>query len=154
MRDIKKAKENADFVVVAFHWGGEYVQQPRDYQRNFAKKAIDAGADVVFGHHPHILQGIEIYQNKPIAYSLGNFVFGTYNPKAKRSMIMRVVFENNSVKRIELLPINVLNVEVQFQPRLLTGTEAKLVVDELGELSNEWGTKIKFVNGKGIINLQ
>ena len=154
MRDIKKAKENADFVVVAFHWGGEYVQQPRDYQRNFAKKAIDAGADVVFGHHPHILQGIEIYQNKPIAYSLGNFVFGTYNPKAKRSVIMRVVFENNSVKRIELLPINVLNVEVQFQPRLLTGTEAKLVVDELGELSNEWGTKIKFVNGKGIINLQ
>jgi len=151
--DIKKAKNNADFVVAAFHWSGEYVQQPRHYQRDLAKKAIDAGADVVIGHHPHILQGIEIYKNKPIAHSLGNFVFGTYNQKAKRSVIMRVVFDNNSVKRIELVPINVLNVEVKFQPRLLAGAEAKSVVDELGELSNEWGTKIKFVRGKGIINL-
>jgi len=149
--DIKKAKKNADFVVVGFHWGGEYVQEPRDYQRNFAKKAIDAGADVVFGHHPHILQGIEIYKNKPIAYSLGNFVFGTYNQKAKRSVMMRIIFENNDIKRIELLPINILNVEVQFQPRLLAGIEAKSVIDKLGTLSSKWGTKIKFVNGQGVI---
>ena len=149
--DIKKAKKNADFVVIGFHWGGEYVQEPRDYQRDFAKKAIDAGADVVFGHHPHILQGIEIYKNKLIAYSLGNFVFGTYNQKAKHSVVMRVIFEGNSVKRIELLPINVLNVEVQFCPRLLADAEAKAVIDELGDLSSKWETTIKFVNGKGII---
>ena len=149
--DIKSAKEKANFVVVSFHWGTEYTSKPRKYQRDFAHKAIDAGADVVFGHHPHILQGIEIYHKKPIAYSLGNFAMGSYNSRARRSVMMRVFLGDNDVNRIELLPINVLNEEVQFQSRLLTGSEAGYVIEQLRQLSGEWGTRIEFVEGKGVI---
>jgi hypothetical protein len=74
IRDIQLAKSNADVVVVSMHWGIHFVPFTiADYQRDVAHAAIDAGADVVIGHHPHILKGIEIYRDKVIFYSLGNF---------------------------------------------------------------------------------
>lgn len=72
---IAEAKENADFVVVYEHWGTENVTWLEDYQTTSGKKFIDAGADLVVGDHPHILQGIEWYQDKPIFYSMGNYWF-------------------------------------------------------------------------------
>ena len=75
IKEIKKAKESCDFVVVYVHWGIERNTMPEDYQRNLGKMYIDAGADVVIGSHPHVLQGIEYYEGKPIVYSLGNFIF-------------------------------------------------------------------------------
>jgi poly-gamma-glutamate capsule biosynthesis protein CapA/YwtB (metallophosphatase superfamily) len=72
--DIEKAKSNADIVIVSMHWGIHFVPaQLADYQRETARRAIDCGADIILGHHPHILKGIEIYNGKVIVYSLGNF---------------------------------------------------------------------------------
>jgi len=72
--DIEKAKSNADIVIVSIHWGIHFVPaQLANYQRETARKAIDCGADLILGHHPHILKGIEIYRGKAILYSLGNF---------------------------------------------------------------------------------
>ncbi|MBD2867549.1 CapA family protein [Paenibacillus arenilitoris] len=75
---IKKAKEQADVVAVMVHWGKERVDRPEPYQRDFARQYIDAGADLVIGSHPHVLQGFETYKGKWIAYSLGNFIFSAF----------------------------------------------------------------------------
>ena len=72
---IQKAEESCDFTVVYVHWGIEKNTQPEEYQKTLARQYIDAGADAVIGAHPHVLQGIEFYQGKPIFYSLGNFIF-------------------------------------------------------------------------------
>jgi poly-gamma-glutamate synthesis protein (capsule biosynthesis protein) len=72
--DIRKAKAQADFLAVSLHWGIHFVPGViADYQREVGRAAIDAGADIIFGHHAHILKGVDIYQGKPILYSLCNF---------------------------------------------------------------------------------
>lgn len=81
LEEIKKAKAEADYVVVYIHWGIERDERPQEYQRTLGQQYIDAGADLVIGSHPHVLQGIEYYKGKPIVYSLGNFVFGSSIPK-------------------------------------------------------------------------
>lgn len=81
IEEIKKARETCDFVIVYVHWGIERDEYPQDYQRTMARQYIDAGADMVIGSHPHVLQGMEYYNDKPIVYSLGNFVFGSSIPK-------------------------------------------------------------------------
>jgi poly-gamma-glutamate synthesis protein (capsule biosynthesis protein) len=72
---IKKAKEKVDILIISFHWGEEYKKIANERQRKIAKIAIDSGADLVIGHHPHIIQNIEKYKDKFIFYSLGNFIF-------------------------------------------------------------------------------
>ena len=78
---IKAAKEQCDYLVVYVHWGVERETTPKDYQKTMGRQYIDAGADLVVGSHPHVLQEMEIYNGKPIVYSLGNFVFGSSIPK-------------------------------------------------------------------------
>ena len=81
---IEKTKENVDIVVILVHWGKEREQKPVDHQVDLAKRYIDAGADIIVGSHPHVLQGFEQYNGKWIAYSLGNFVFSVY-PQGKQA---------------------------------------------------------------------
>ncbi|MEI7497972.1 MAG: AmmeMemoRadiSam system protein B [Candidatus Falkowbacteria bacterium] len=75
---VQTTKSANDLVVVNIHWGSEYTHQFSKKQQNIAHALIDAGADVIIGHHPHVVQGIEMYKNKPIFYSLGNFIFDQY----------------------------------------------------------------------------
>lgn len=81
LKEIEAAGEYCDYLVVYMHWGIERDEKPQEYQRTLGKQLIDAGADLVIGSHPHVLQGIEYYQGKPIIYSLGNFIFGSSIPK-------------------------------------------------------------------------
>lgn len=81
LEEIQKAKESCDFLTVYVHWGIERRTEPESYQRTLGQQYIDAGADLVIGSHPHVLQGIEYYKGKPIVYSLGNFIFGSSIPK-------------------------------------------------------------------------
>lgn len=76
--DVKAARTKADVVITFMHWGEEYKPRPNARQRALARALIDAGADVVIGNHPHVVQGAEYYQGKLIVYSLGNFVFDEY----------------------------------------------------------------------------
>jgi len=75
---VKELKQIADYVIVSVHWGVEYVHQPTKRKQWLAHLLVDSGADAVIGHHPHVVQTMEIYKNKPIFYSLGNFVFDQY----------------------------------------------------------------------------
>jgi poly-gamma-glutamate synthesis protein (capsule biosynthesis protein) len=89
--DIVAAREQADMVGLSMHWGLHYVPaQISDYQVEIAHAAIDAGADIILGHHPHILKGIEVYKGKVIFYSLGNFAFDfTSTPEATERRLQR-----------------------------------------------------------------
>ena len=78
---IEKAKDNCDYLTVFVHWGIERDEHPQDYQVSMAQQYIDAGADLVIGSHPHVLQGITYYKEKPVFYSLGNFIFNQSIPK-------------------------------------------------------------------------
>lgn len=92
--DIDKLRAmGADIVIFSFHWGEERENYPNDTQRELGRFAIDNGADIVIGHHPHTLQGIEEYKGKKIVYSLGNFVYGgAKNPADKDTIIYQVRF--------------------------------------------------------------
>ncbi len=138
-------------MIVSFHWGGELVTELRDYQEALGRRAIDVGADLVFGHHPHVLQGVEVYKGKLIAYSLGNFAFGSYSKNARTSAILRVTFQGKGIKRAELIPINVFNHEVAFQPQVLKGEAAEAVLDEVRRLSEKRGTQIITEGSVGVV---
>ena len=103
-KEIKALRDQgADIVIFTFHWGEERKYYPNATQRELAHFSIDSGADMVIGHHPHVLQGIETYKGKKIIYSLGNFIYGgAKNPKDKDSMIYQTLFlEFASAKEAE-----------------------------------------------------
>ena len=81
LEEIGRAREMCDYLVVYVHWGIERDERPQEYQRKLGQQYIDAGADLVIGSHPHVLQGLEYYKGKPIVYSLGNFIFGSSIPR-------------------------------------------------------------------------
>lgn len=101
IEDIKTAKSQSDYVVVYVHWGLEKYDTPVEYQRNLAKQYIDAGADLVVGSHPHVLQGIEYYKGKPVIYSLGNFMFYS---SINRTALLKVSLNEQNEAKVQLIP--------------------------------------------------
>lgn len=134
---INESEANADLTIVSFHWGAEKRATPKDYQLFFAHKAIDFGADLVLGHHPHVLQSLEIYKNKLIAYSLGNYVFGSYSNNAKDSVVLQAELTMNGLLSAQVYPISVYNAAVNFQPVLHKGLKRKAVLDHLNNISKD-----------------
>ena len=149
--NIQEINENTDLVIVAFHWGGELKTHPKLYQRQYAHQAIDSGADLVIGHHPHILQGLELYQGRLIAYSLGNFVFGSYSRNARDSMMLRVRYDNLGFLLAEIIPISVFNLDVQFQPRLLSEQDRERVIVQLNDISSTLNSGKDILRASGLI---
>ena len=139
--DIKLARSRADYVVVSFHWGEEGAKFPKPYQQTTARNAIDAGADVVLGHHPHVLQGVEYYGKGVIFYSLGNFAFGSMSRSSASSMIARITLDDG-IKAVEIIPLDVLNSRVRFQPKILSGKRGEEAVAEIGRLSEPFGSSV------------
>jgi len=87
-REISLAKRHADVLIVSVHWGIEYQTMPTPEQRRLAKAAIDAGADVIIGHHPHVAQPVEVYHGHPICYSLGNCLFDRSGDKVSNGSLI------------------------------------------------------------------
>ena len=149
--DVAAARQNADIVVVSFHWGQEGKTDLRDYQVLLAHAAIDAGASAVLGHHPHILQAVERYKQGVILYSLGNFAFGSYSKTATRSVISLLTFRDKQLHELRLVPINVKNAQVVFQPKPLVGQDATEVVEQLRLLSQARETALENIDGVAIL---
>ncbi len=150
--DIKRLKKQADNVIVSFHWGREKTTELRPYQPRLGRAAIDAGAALVIGHHPHVLQAIEKYNGGLIIYSLGNFVFGSYSPDARTSVIARITLYNNIFHSAEFIPINVLNSEVIFQPRILENAAAADTIKQINRLSAASNTRLDQQNFRGYLH--
>jgi poly-gamma-glutamate synthesis protein (capsule biosynthesis protein) len=151
--DVAAARQRADIVVVSFHWGTEGETELRDYQITLARAAIDAGAIVVLGHHPHILQAVERYRQGVILYSLGNFIFGSYSRIATRSMISLITFRDKQLREIRLIPINVKNAEVVFQPKPLTGQDAVEAMALVQRLSLTRGTVLEYRDDSAFLTI-
>ncbi|TGE32171.1 CapA family protein [Desulfosporosinus sp. Sb-LF] len=100
---IRTLDEKTSLIVVSFHWGTENISTPTSEQRELGRFAVDQGADLVLGHHPHIIQPSEVYQGKYIVYSLGNFVFGgNSNPTQKNTEIFRQIYSFKNGKLVEV----------------------------------------------------
>ncbi len=113
--DIATLKSQNSIVIINFHWGDEGSYYPNDVQKYLAHYAIDNGADLIIGHHPHVIQGLETYKGKLIAYSLGNFCFGgNKNPKDKDTFILQTkfMFENQKLNGygVKVIPCSISSV--------------------------------------------
>ena len=100
-KEIEDANGKYDHVIVFVHWGVERVEIPEDYQRSLAKGYIDAGADLIIGAHPHVLQGFEYYKGVPICYSLGNYLFGN---RTGETLLLNATFDSDDELSIQLIP--------------------------------------------------
>jgi len=120
-RGVKEAKEKADIVIVSMHFGEEYKTSSNAEQKYFAHLAIDSGADLVIGHHPHVIQEIERYNNGYIAYSLGNFVFDQgFSEETMKGLLLKVLVKDGKIK--ELIPVEV-KINKFFQPEMAAKNE-------------------------------
>ena len=131
VNDVRRAGKLADAIVVSLHFGQEYTDCPTQSQVEMARLAVDSGADLVLGHHPHCLQGIEKYKSGLILYSLGNFVFDLKREKTKTSIILKCTLGPRGVQSYELLPVYISD----CQPRLLSGEWKNSVIRMIDELS-------------------
>jgi poly-gamma-glutamate synthesis protein (capsule biosynthesis protein) len=135
--DILAAKAQADVVLPFFHWGVESTYASLPYQLRLARAAIEAGAAGVLGSHPHVLQGMELHQGAPAIYSLGNFVFGgNWNPKDKRSALLKARFSPGGYLSSEIIPLTTDRYpELPMQPIVATGAQAEDVMKLLATSS-------------------
>lgn len=101
LEQIKLAEETADYTIIYVHWGLERKDFPEKYQKTMARQYIDAGADFVVGSHSHCMQGIEFYKEKPIVYSLGNFIF---NRTIKQTSLLEVSLDEQLNPTLKLIP--------------------------------------------------
>lgn len=147
IQDLKD--EGAQVIIASFHWGEEKAEYPNDVQVELAHAAIDAGADLVLGHHPHVLQGIEQYKGKNIVYSLGNFCFGgNMYPSDMDTMIFQQTFTLKGGKLQEdnvtnIIPCSISSVEDynNYQPTPAAGEKETEILNKITQrsqgLSNE-----------------
>ncbi len=149
--DIERVRRSADLVVVSFHWGAELMTAAKDYQVELGHAAIDWGADLVLGHHPHVLQELEVYKGRLIAYSLGNFVFGSESNRTNWSMILLLTFRGKSLVKVEAVPIDVNNYRVRYQPKVLRGKAALDVLGSVNAASERFNTKLEIAGDRGAL---
>jgi len=109
--DIEDIRRDVDHIILSLHWGDEFVQFPAPWQIDFAHKLIDNGVSIIIGHHPHVLQGIEMYNGGIIAYSLGNFVFDMWHEEEKIGGILKMYLGEDV--RYDFIKTYINN---QFQP--------------------------------------
>jgi len=164
VEDVRKAREQADIVIVSWHWGQTARGNARslripvelstcfvvDYQEEMARAAIDAGADIIMGHHPHEPQGIEVYKRGVIFYSLGNFVYGGWAIRSveRDSCVAQVDFDSLGRKRFSFRPVRVGTDSV---PTVLTLREGKAIIDYFALLSRKYGTILTPRRGEVVI---
>lgn len=149
-KDINSLKnKGVQIILVNFHWGVERSYVPNQTQKSLGRFTIDSGADLVVGHHPHVIQGIEEYKGKFIVYSLGNFMFGgNRNPSDKDTFVFQQTFhvKGNKLtdkKEIKVIPFSISSVSHRnnFQPTPLTGKAADNLKAKIVSLSKQISPK-------------
>ena len=143
-------EEGADLILACCHWGVERENYPEEYQQSLGKQCIDWGADLVLGHHPHVLQGIEEYKGKYIVYSLGNFCFGANrNPADKDCIIFQQTFtfldgERQTDTEARVIPCSISSVSNRndYKPTPAGDDEARRILDRMNEYSMQFGVQL------------
>jgi poly-gamma-glutamate capsule biosynthesis protein CapA/YwtB (metallophosphatase superfamily) len=139
--DVRKARERADAVIVSWHWGVSAATgdpgKLLTYQEEMAHAAVDAGADVVIGHHPHELQAIEVYKGKPIFYSLGNFAFDLHDGRSQTTALARCLISDGAVREVSYVPVLI---NERAQPRVVDTQTGAGIVERVAGMSSRFGT--------------
>lgn len=132
INELTNIRESVDFIIVSFHWGKEYDSIPNSMQKTFARKVVDAGADLVIGHHPHVLQSMENYKGKFIVYSLGNFIFDQHGKNERSSMIFGCKFRKGRIDSVYFLPVFINN----YSPEFSSTPDIKNYISRISKNSN------------------
>ncbi|MCX6792740.1 MAG: AmmeMemoRadiSam system protein B [Candidatus Falkowbacteria bacterium] len=118
VKDIIQAKRKSDLVIVSFHWGREYEAIANERQKDIARVAVEAGASLIIGHHPHIAQELSKINNVSVAYSLGNFIFDqNFSPETKTGILLEVIIKGKRIASVNPLTVSFTS---NFQPYLAT----------------------------------
>lgn len=133
LRSIKAAREKADLVVVSMHWGIDYETNPVPQHMECARQMIDAGAVLIIGHHPHVIQPIERYMNGLIIYSLGNFVFDDSLEGTDISLMFNFTLSDEGIEKYEIIP---LEKNEYHQPCVVEGRKRKKILLDKTEIEN------------------
>lgn len=151
---IQALRDQVEILIVNFHWGRNY-QPVLAHQKQWGRWAIDWGADLVVGHHPHVAQGVEVYRDAAILYSLGNFTFGApgrfrkVDPLWHYGWIADLAICRGRIRAIDLIPIQVNNQVVHFQPRVAEQSLEQLIPF----LNQEFGTTMEIRDGHARLEL-
>jgi poly-gamma-glutamate synthesis protein (capsule biosynthesis protein) len=136
--DISAARRRADLVFVSLHWGIESRPVPWPRMVELARDIIDAGADAIFGHHSHVAGSVEVFRNRPIFYSLGNFSFGHQHEGWDGGLLARLTLTGNGIESVRLLPIT-----AAVQPARIKGDPARRFFGHLQAISNSAGSHLE-----------
>jgi poly-gamma-glutamate capsule biosynthesis protein CapA/YwtB (metallophosphatase superfamily) len=150
LEQVRQTVKNVcPFVVVYLHWGTEKLHYPKRKIRAFGRQIIDAGARLLVGHHPHVLQGVEYYGGGAIVYSLGNFVFSNPTKSTRRTGLLRVQLAAGPpvrLARLELLPAMIHRMD--YSPRPSTRPQAEDLLRRLRAYCRPFGTQVVMHRGR------
>jgi poly-gamma-glutamate synthesis protein (capsule biosynthesis protein) len=152
-RALAEARRGADFVVFSSHWGPNMRMHPPAHFRRFARRVIDSGADLFWGHSAHVVQGIELWEGKPILYDAGDFVDDyAVDPELRNdlSALFLVELADGAVRRLDLLPVQIRERQVW----VARGAERALFVKRMAELCAELGSKLVDRAEPGSVSLE
>lgn len=147
IEEVRHLKKEIDIIIVSLHWGQEFVNHPSPLQILFAHALVDAGVDVIIGHHPHVLQGIERYNNSAIVYSLGNFIFDHWQRHTRDTAIFKAKFSKQGLTHFEILPAHINDC---FQPILRYGAGLKKALNEIEYLNRIIENDLKCITNTNI----
>ena len=147
LSSVTKQVEKGNVTIVQYHGSQEYANSPTGVTEQRLKSSLDAGAALAIAHHPHVTQGLELYNNKLIAYSMGNFIFDQNFSATQHSFILYVWLDDEKFHRAEIVPIYVKG----YKPTPATGTNRYTVMKRLTTLSKIRNTEITQSGGHGVI---
>jgi len=150
LEDVKEIRDYVDYVVISLHWGNEDNNSITSNQREFAHKLIENGVDIILGHHPHVIQPIEIYKGKPILYSMGNYVFDQNDENNKQGIAVEISIEYGKIRELSIIP---LYIRSKSEPTIAEGKKGDYIKNKIIKLSNSVGTIGEIQENRVIIKI-
>jgi len=137
IKDIELLRPKVNKIIILIHWGDEFIPRPAPAQVTLARKMVDHGADIILGHHPHVVQGIEQYKGAVIAYSLGNFIFDMWQPPTQQGIILKISCLNDGSHRVDILPTRINN---NYQPEIMSGKSLEKFFHQLNGYNSQFSS--------------
>lgn len=154
--DIARARSEVDVLIASYHWGASQSRTLTLSQKAVARAAIDAGADLVIGRHPHILQGIELYRGRAIFYALGNFALDhdhpMFLPSARESILVKCRIEERALRRVSFLPV-VLAEDGRPEIPAPGDSRAQAIFGTLRALAAKLGTRLGLCGNEAVVEI-
>jgi poly-gamma-glutamate capsule biosynthesis protein CapA/YwtB (metallophosphatase superfamily) len=147
---IRAAAKKADYVFVGWHWNFEYKRAPSYLESSEGKAAVDAGADIVFAHHPHLLDGVQAYHGGLICYSLGNLVFSGFSGETAQTVLVRAKVTPHAIDA-QLIPVITSSSGV---PTVATGSTGLSILRRVKSMSAALGTNVKIAHNRGYVHVK